>query len=100
MRICVPVLPIPHALNVMPRTLDETVDWDPEEETVFVKNRRFAEVIGRSRSWVCKAAKEDYLVDGMPLARWKVEDRYGRTRGFDVPESIWDGLMRSHRYNR
>lgn len=84
----------------MPRKLDETVDWDAEEETVFVKNERFAEVVGRSRSWIGKAARKDYLVDGMPVARWRVEDRYGRTRGFDVPESIWEGLMRSHRFNK
>jgi hypothetical protein len=84
----------------MPRTLDETVDWDPNEETVFVKNKRFAEMVGRSRSWVTKAANNDWLVDQMPVAQWKVEDRYGRCRGFDVPESILEGLMRSHQINR
>jgi len=80
----------------MPRTLDETVDWDPDEETVFVENKRLAELVDRSRAWISKAAKNDWLVDGMPVAQWMVQDRYGRTRGFDVPKSVLEGLMRSH----
>ena len=82
----------------MPRTLDETVDWDPDEETVFVSNKRLAELVDRTRSWIGKAAKKDYLVDGMPVARWKVEDRYGRTQGFDVPKSVLNGLRRAQNY--
>lgn len=79
----------------MPRTLDETVDYDPDEPTVFVKNQALADLVGRSRSWVTKAAHSDYLVDGMPVAEWMVQDRYEQCRGFDVPESIFRALQRS-----
>lgn len=81
----------------MPRTLDETVDWDENEERVFVDNDTFVEACGRSKSWVLTAAKEDYLVDGMPVARWVVQDRYGRQRGFDVPQSVWRGLLDAYK---
>ena len=81
----------------MPRTLDETVDWDENEERVFVDNDTFAEACGRSKSWVLKAADKDYLVDGMPVARWVVQDRYGRQRGFDVPQSVWRGLLDAYK---
>jgi len=84
----------------MPRTLDETVDWDPEEETEFVDGSTLADLVGRSKSWVHEAAKQDYLVDGMPVAQWKVQDRYGRTRGFDVPVSVLDGLRRANQQMR
>lgn len=79
----------------MPRTLDQTVDWDEDEERIFVENQQLAEVTGRSKSWISTAANHDYLVDGMPLAQWKVQDRYGQTRGFDVPKSVWEGLVRA-----
>ena len=85
--------------KLMPRTLDETVDWDEDEPTQYVPLNQFAEAAGVSRSWASKAARNDYLVEGMPVAQWLVQDRYGRVRGFDVPESVWKGLTRT-RYER
>jgi len=82
----------------MPRVKSDVVDWDPEEETVFIENDDFAELAGLSRSWISQAANNDWLAGGMPVARWKVEDRYGRTVGFDVPKSIFEGLKRSGKY--
>jgi hypothetical protein len=82
----------------MPRTKSGAVDWDSDEERIYVKNQAFADLAGLSKSWVCRAAKEDYLAGGMPVAQWKVEDRYGRTVGFDVPKSVFEGLKRSQKY--
>lgn len=79
----------------MPRTLDETVDYDPDEDTIFVKNQDLADLVDRSKAWVTKAAHNDWLVDGMPVAKWMVQDRYERCRGFDVPESVLKALKRS-----
>ncbi|MCS3616963.1 hypothetical protein [Salinibacter ruber] len=82
----------------MPRTLDETVDYDEDEPRQFITNEQMQDLTGRSQSWVSKCAKKDYLLDGMPLAQWAVQDRYGRTRGFDVPESVLEGLRRAQEF--
>ncbi|MCS3616958.1 hypothetical protein GGP54_003429 [Salinibacter ruber] len=79
----------------MPRTLDETVDYDENERTIFVENQQLAELADCTRSWVTQAANNDWLVEGMPVAKWMVQDRYGRCRGFDVPESVLEGLQQS-----
>lgn len=82
---------VPH----MPRTLDQTVDWDENEATQFVSNHQLADLTGRSTSWISDCARHDYLLDGMPLAQWAVQDRYGQIRGFDVPESILSAMRRA-----
>ena len=86
------------SLTSMPRVKSDTVDWDPDEKRVFIENEDFAELAGLSRSWICQAAKNDWLAGGMPVARWKVENRYGQTIGFDVPKSILEGLKHSRKY--
>jgi hypothetical protein len=83
----------------MPRTLDNTVDYDEDEPRQFVSNDQLADLTGRSKSWISDCARGDYLLDGMPLAQWAVQDRYGQIQGFDVPESVLEGLRRAQEFN-
>jgi len=85
--------------NAMPRTLDNTVDYDEDEPRQFVSNDQLADLTGRSKSWISDCARGDYLLDGMPLAQWAVQDRYGQIQGFDVPESILKGLRRAQEFS-
>lgn len=80
------------------RTKDDTVDWSKDEERVYVETKRLAEVGDISPSWISQAARHDYICKGMPLAQWVVQDRYGQVVGFDIPKSVWDGLVQSQKY--
>jgi hypothetical protein len=83
----------------MPRTLDNTVDYDEDEPRQFVDNDTLADLTGRSKSWISDCGRNDYLLDGMPLAQWAVQDRYGQIRGYDIPESVLEGLRRAQNFN-
>lgn len=83
----------------MPRVLDNTVDYDEDEPRTFVSNQQLADLTGRSKTWISDCGRNDYLMDGMPLAKWAVQDRYGQIQGFDVPESVLEGLRRAQELN-
>lgn len=83
----------------MPRTLDNTVDYGEDEPRKFVSNDKLADLTGRSKSWISDCGRKDYLLDGMPLAKWAVQDRYGQIQGYDIPESVLNGLRRAQKFS-
>ena len=64
---------------------------DSNENTIFLKGKQLAEVLGVSAPSLSQAVKQGHNCAGYPVSEWAVETDSGRINGYEVPDFIVSG---------